>query len=102
MIGHERNRNAPFPRINDILQQEKEQQELEKKDKARREAVEKVPEDAKARYLALDCEMVGIGADGKQSALARVSLVDWYGGVVLDTFVKVPSRVTDFRTHVSV
>ncbi|KAL3895625.1 MAG: hypothetical protein SGARI_007394 [Bacillariaceae sp.] len=49
----------------------------------------------------MDCEMVGIGADGKKSALARVSIVDWNHDVVLDTFVKVPIRVTDFRTHVS-
>ncbi len=45
--------------------------------------------------------MVGIGSQGRTSALARVSLVDWYGNVLLDTFVQVPTRVTDFRTHVS-
>ena len=33
--------------------------------------------------------------------MARVSIVDWDLNVVLDTFVKVPIRVTDFRTHVS-
>jgi RNA exonuclease 4 len=33
--------------------------------------------------------------------LARVSLVDWNGNTLLDTFVQVPQRVTDFRTHVS-
>jgi RNA exonuclease 4 len=49
----------------------------------------------------LDCEMVGIGTDGKKSALARVSIVDWDMNVILDSFVKVPIRVTDFRTHVS-
>jgi len=45
--------------------------------------------------------MVGIGPDGKKSALARVSIVDWEGTVLLDTFVRVPERVTDFRTKVS-
>lgn len=90
-----------FPSINELLKQqeiEKSKQELEL---MRQKADEQLPESYKSRYVALDCEMVGIGADGKQSALARVSLVDWYGKVLLDTFVQVPTRVTDFRTHVS-
>jgi len=44
---------------------------------------------------------VGIGIDGKKSALARVSAVDYEGNVLLDTHVRVPERVTDFRTFVS-
>jgi RNA exonuclease 4 len=52
-------------------------------------------------YVALDCEMVGTGALGAQSTLARVSMVDWDGHVILDTFVKVPVSVTDYRTHIS-
>ena len=55
----------------------------------------------KKKYVALDCEMVGIGPDGKKSALARVSIVDCEGTVLLDTFVRVPERVTDFRTKLS-
>jgi len=43
--------------------------------------------------LALDCEMVGIGTDGKKSVLARASLVDWNGDTVFDSFVQVPTRV---------
>ena len=45
--------------------------------------------------------MVGIGPDGEQSALARVSLVNFHGAIVLDTYVKPMDRVTDFRTFVS-
>lgn len=56
---------------------------------------------SKEKYLALDCEMVGVGKDGRQSALARVSIVDWDLEVVLDTYVQVMERVTDYRTHVS-
>jgi len=52
-------------------------------------------------YLALDCEMVGVGTNGEDSALARVSIVNWFSEVILDTFVKVPEPVTDFRTFVS-
>jgi RNA exonuclease 4 len=55
----------------------------------------------KAEYVAIDCEMVGIGPNGKQSALARVSIVDWDLKVIFDTYVQVMDRVTDYRTHVS-
>jgi RNA exonuclease 4 len=90
-----------FPILNELV-------ELEKKEKeklAEREKIEaleaSLSEEYKQKYIALDCEMVGIGDSGKTSVLARVSLVDWHGNVVLDTFVKVPTRVTDFRTWVS-
>lgn len=53
------------------------------------------------KYIAMDCEMVGVGPDGVQSALARVSLVNFHGGVLLDEYVKPIERVTDYRTHVS-
>ncbi|KAL3906260.1 MAG: hypothetical protein SGILL_009343 [Bacillariaceae sp.] len=53
------------------------------------------------RCVALDCEMVGVGPGGKISVLARVSVVDWYGRKILDSFVHVEERVTDYRTHVS-
>jgi len=51
------------------------------------------------KYLALDCEMVGVGIDGKESSLARVSLVNYYGAVQLDEFVRQRERVVDYRTE---
>lgn len=45
--------------------------------------------------------MVGVGPDGEESALARVSLVNYNGAVLMDDFVKPQERVTDFRTAVS-
>lgn len=51
------------------------------------------------KYIAIDCEFVGVGTN--ESALARVSLVNFYGVVLLDTFVKPKERVTDWRTWVS-
>jgi RNA exonuclease 4 len=51
--------------------------------------------------LALDCEMVGVGEYGLDSALARVTLVDWNGRVVYDEFVKPAVPVVDYRTFVS-
>lgn len=53
------------------------------------------------RYLALDCEMVGVGPDGRESALARVSLVNYHGAVQLDVFVRPRERVVDYRTQFS-
>lgn len=54
-----------------------------------------------SRYVSLDCEMVGVGAKGIKSALARVCVVDWDGNVILDKFVRNSEPVTDFRTYVS-
>jgi len=45
--------------------------------------------------------MVGVGPEGLRSALARVSMVDYKGEVIFDTFVKVYEKVTDYRTHIS-
>jgi RNA exonuclease 4 len=53
------------------------------------------------KYVALDCEMVGIGIDGTESSLARVSLVNYHGAVLLDEFVKQRERVVDYRTRYS-
>lgn len=53
------------------------------------------------KYLAMDCEFVGVGPEGTESALARVSIVNFYGHVVLDEFVKPREKVTDWRTWVS-
>lgn len=52
-------------------------------------------------YFAVDCEMVGVGPDGSESALARVVVVNWDREVILDTFVKPTKPVTDYRTFVS-
>lgn len=49
-------------------------------------------------FLALDCEFVGTGFKGKNSELARVSIVNYYGYPVLDLYVKPLNRVTDWRT----
>ncbi|GFZ43219.1 RNA exonuclease 4 [Saitozyma sp. JCM 24511] len=56
--------------------------------------------DAK-KAIAIDCEMVGLGHLGSESALARVSLVNYHGHILLDTFVQPRERVTDWRTWVS-
>eukprot|EP00568_Trieres_chinensis_P012376 CAMPEP_0183313976 /NCGR_PEP_ID=MMETSP0160_2-20130417/47091_1 /TAXON_ID=2839 ORGANISM="Odontella Sinensis, Strain Grunow 1884" /NCGR_SAMPLE_ID=MMETSP0160_2 /ASSEMBLY_ACC=CAM_ASM_000250 /LENGTH=230 /DNA_ID=CAMNT_0025479177 /DNA_START=403 /DNA_END=1095 /DNA_ORIENTATION=- len=60
-----------------------------------------VTSEERRRFLALDCEMVGIGVNGHKSALARVVLLGWEGNVVFDSLVRVAQTVTDYRTHVS-
>jgi RNA exonuclease 4 len=47
--------------------------------------------------------MVGVGIEGAESALARVSLVNFHGAntVVLDAFVRQRERVVDYRTPFS-
>jgi len=51
------------------------------------------------KYIALDCEMVGVGVDGSESSLARVSLVNYHGAIILDEFVGQKERVVDYRTQ---
>lgn len=53
------------------------------------------------KYIAIDCEMVGIGPNGHKSALARVTAVNYYGYVLLDEFVKPKEKVVDYRTQYS-
>lgn len=95
--------------------QQQQRRNNNKRTRTRRKKDKKEPEDlvAKAvsqmnmsveeqnRYLALDCEMVGVGYRGKGSALARVTIVDWNHNVVLDEYVKPTREVTDYRTFVS-
>ena len=45
--------------------------------------------------------MVGVGPEGVESTLARVSIVNYHGSTILDRFVRPRERVTDYRTWVS-
>ena len=61
-----------------------------------------VPNTRPGRYVAMDCEMVGVGPDpAAESALARISLVDYHGALLYDAFVRPREAVTDYRTRVS-
>ncbi|XP_075186786.1 uncharacterized protein LOC142258177 isoform X1 [Anomaloglossus baeobatrachus] len=51
------------------------------------------------KVLAIDCEMVGTGFKGRNSALARCSIVNYQGDVVYDKYVRPACPVTDFRTR---
>jgi RNA exonuclease 4 len=53
------------------------------------------------KYVAIDCEMVGVGPGGHESSLARVSIVDFHGRQIYDSYVKQKERVTNWRTEYS-
>lgn len=53
------------------------------------------------KALAIDCEMVGVGENGKDSILARVSIVNQHNECVYDKHVIPTEPVTDYRTSVS-
>lgn len=57
------------------------------------------PAEQRARLRAIDCEMVEV--EGGASALARVSIVDEAGDVLLDELVRPSQAVTDYRTQFS-
>lgn len=51
------------------------------------------------KYVAIDCEMVGTGPRGRQSELARCSIVSYDGDVIYDKYVLPLLPVVDFRTR---
>eukprot|EP01134_Creolimax_fragrantissima_P000507 CFRG0507T1 len=53
------------------------------------------------KHVAIDCEMVGVGFNGKRSALAQVAIVNAHGQTILNEYVAIKEKVTDYRTHVS-
>ncbi|KAL3476250.1 hypothetical protein BJX99DRAFT_246948 [Aspergillus californicus] len=54
------------------------------------------------RYVAMDCEMVGVGPNpDNDSVLARISIVNYNGEQIYDSYVRPKEMVTDWRTHVS-
>lgn len=52
------------------------------------------------KFIAMDCEMVGIGYEGGDHMLARVSLVNKFGDCIYDKFVKPREEVVDYRTKI--
>lgn len=53
------------------------------------------------KYIAIDCEMVGVGPGGHESALARISVVNFHGTQVYDSYVRPKEKVTNWRTQYS-
>jgi len=53
------------------------------------------------KFIGLDCEMVGALKAGSFNLLARVSIVNSHGHVLLDKYVRPSVDVTDYRTEFS-
>ena len=51
--------------------------------------------------VGFDCEMVGVGPWGRTSVLARATVVDQDGRVLLDRYVRPQQEITDYRTEKS-
>lgn len=60
-----------------------------------------IPEWKPEHCVALDAEMVGVGQYGQNSSIARVVLIDWWGEVLFDEYIKQTQTVTDYRTFIS-
>jgi RNA exonuclease 4 len=69
--------------------------------RSRQQQQQQLPEVDTSLYVALDCEMVGVGTDGLRSMLARVTLIDWNGKTILDQYIQPTETVTDYRTFIS-
>ncbi|XP_078238277.1 interferon-stimulated 20 kDa exonuclease-like 2 [Pogona vitticeps] len=52
-----------------------------------------------SKMVAIDCEMVGTGPGGRNSDLARCSVVGYYGDVIYDKYVRPLSPITNYRTR---
>lgn len=76
-----------------------EEGETDKSEKEKK--VVKDPEEGVGKAVAIDCEMVGVGLNGKESMLARVSIVDQYCKVIYDKYVAPQEPVVDYRTEFS-
>ncbi|OMO74906.1 hypothetical protein CCACVL1_16418 [Corchorus capsularis] len=95
---HPRNQQSETP--NSILGKRKERPTSESDDAKPNPLIPTNDDCSLTDVLAMDCEMVGVG-QGNKSALGRVSLVNKWGNVVYDEFVRPVEWVVDFRTRIS-
>ncbi|NWZ78800.1 AEN nuclease, partial [Poecile atricapillus] len=51
------------------------------------------------KYVAIDCEMVGTGPQGRLSELARCSVVNYEGDVIYDKYIRPELPIVDYRTR---
>nr|XP_056709168.1 interferon-stimulated 20 kDa exonuclease-like 2 [Euleptes europaea] len=52
-----------------------------------------------SKMVAIDCEMVGTGPGGRNSDLARCSIVGYYGDVMYDKYIRPVDPITNYRTR---
>lgn len=86
----------------EVRRKEKEKEKAKKESgRGGTELAEEMGAEYAESCVSCDCEMVGVGQDGKRSMLARVALVDGLGNTMYDMHVRAMEKVTDYRTHVS-
>ncbi|KAK3198814.1 hypothetical protein Dsin_022229 [Dipteronia sinensis] len=85
---------------NSILGKRKERPDAESDDSKLNPLIPTNDDCSLTNVVAMDCEMVGVG-QGNKSALGRVTLVNKWGNVIYDEFVRPVERVVDFRTNIS-
>eukprot|EP01023_Acetabularia_acetabulum_P032096 TRINITY_DN299_c0_g3_i4.p1 TRINITY_DN299_c0_g3~~TRINITY_DN299_c0_g3_i4.p1 ORF type:complete len:507 (+),score=65.80 TRINITY_DN299_c0_g3_i4:314-1834(+) len=101
--------NGPQKNIHDKINQaeinlktgqkaEDQSQKSDHKNLSIEELNQKKDDEGLTKVIAVDCEMVGVGFEGGQSVVARVSIVNDFGNVIYDVHVRPKMRVTDFRT----
>ena len=81
-----------------ITRNQKSKARKRRRNRSRNSSSEQIEEAEKSKYVALDCEMVDVQGE---STLARVSIVNWDGDAIFNTFVRVEGPVTDYLTFVS-
>ncbi|XP_023043003.1 apoptosis-enhancing nuclease isoform X1 [Piliocolobus tephrosceles] len=52
-----------------------------------------------SKCVAIDCEMVGTGPQGRVSELARCSIVSYHGDVLYDKYIRPEMPIVDYRTR---
>ncbi|KAL8184908.1 UNVERIFIED_CONTAM: hypothetical protein K2H54_032006 [Gekko kuhli] len=52
-----------------------------------------------SKMVAIDCEMVGTGPGGRNSSLARCSIVGYHGDVMYDKYIRPVEPITNYRTR---
>ncbi|KAL5738137.1 hypothetical protein ACOSP7_030898 [Xanthoceras sorbifolium] len=85
---------------NSILGKRKERPDAESNDSKLNPLIPTNDDCSVTDVVAMDCEMVGV-SQGNKSALGRVTLVNMWGNVIYDEFVRPVERVVDFRTKIS-
>lgn len=66
---------------------------------SKRPVPREAPSSGPSKYVAIDCEMVGTGPQGRVSELARCSVVSYSGDVLYDKYIRPEMPIVDYRTR---
>ncbi|XP_031242906.1 apoptosis-enhancing nuclease isoform X1 [Mastomys coucha] len=66
---------------------------------SKRPVPREAPRSGPIKCVAIDCEMVGTGPQGRVSELARCSVVSYSGDVLYDKYIRPEMPIVDYRTR---